>query len=137
MMTKASDIHRLLVCLVALLPACRPPITPVEVGELVTSYRVDPVVNTFERPVNIRYTLHCRCLISLRITKEQDNERYLVYVLQEDQQETSGAHLAAWRGIGEDGFFVPKGTYTVELYARPSKNHQTQQFNLPVQIYRQ
>jgi len=124
--------------LAGLLLGCTPPVGASGHVELVTSFRVDPVVNTFARPVNIRYSLRQPAFVTLRVVAqdEADDTRYLVFPIQEAQKETSGTHHAAWLGTATDGFFVPKGRYLVELYAQTNPNAKAQAYAVQVYIYR-
>ena len=120
------------------LTGCRPPAGVQGGVELVTSFRVDPVVNTFLEPVNIRYSLRQPAYVTLRVVAEieAEDKRYLVFPLQEKQKETSGTHHAAWLGTATDGFFVPKGKYLIELYAQIAPNTRAQEYAVQVYIYR-
>jgi len=138
-----TDFHRrshiaVALFLAGVLPGCTPPVGASGHVELVTSFRVDPVVNTFARPVNIRYLLRQPAFVTLRVVAqdEADDTRYLVYPIQEAQKETSGTHHAAWLGTALDGFFVPKGLYLVELYAQATPNAKAQAYAVQVYIYR-
>jgi flagellar hook assembly protein FlgD len=117
---------------------CQSPVGVPGAVELVTSFRVDPVVNTFVEPVNIRYSLRQPAFVTLRVVAEAaaEGKRYLVFPIQDKQKETSGTHHAAWLGTATDGFFVPKGKYLIELYAQATPEAKTQEYAVQVYIYR-
>lgn len=117
-----------------LVAACTPP-TGTADAELVTSFRADPVTNTFEQPVDIRYRLTRPAVVTLRVTTDAEQPQ-LVALLTEDQRETGGTHHAAWVGTGPDGFFVPKGHYRIELFARLRPDDTPHHYTLPVYIFR-
>ncbi len=118
-------------CLMGL-AGCQPP--GVAPAEIVRSFRVTPVVNTFARPVDIHYQLAAPVEISLYISSAAP-EHAPVLTLHENLREAAGSRHAAWRGIGPDGFFVPQGTYHVELIARHHSGH-AERYRLPVFIFR-
>ncbi|GAB5520941.1 MAG: hypothetical protein RhofKO_31920 [Rhodothermales bacterium] len=130
-------MKRLLTLLLFTCVACEPPVGAVTATHLVTSFRADPVVNTFVAPVNIRYALKQPAWVSLRVVVEDSTHtRYLVQDLQQARHESSGTHHAAWIGTDASGRFAPKGHYLIELYAQPAEQAEGVSFAVPVYVYR-
>ena len=122
--------------LLAVAPACTPPVGPTDF-QVVSGFRVSPTFNAFARPCDIRYTLAEPAWVQVRITRVgPDGDRTLVHQVTGEQRETPGSRTAAWRGTGPNGLFAPQGEYVVELYARLDGSDRTESWELTTLMYR-